>query len=65
MLTANYVLHDIFIHNHKAAALMAKLSTHHFEKLNNKNILKIGTGLLHKINQSLQKTGEFNNRIEG
>jgi hypothetical protein len=40
MLTADGFLHDNFIHNHKAAALMAMLSTHHFEKLNDKTYLK-------------------------
>jgi energy-coupling factor transporter ATP-binding protein EcfA2 len=65
MLKDDDFLHDIFIENHKAAALMAILSTHHFEELNDKNVLKIGAAFLHRIEQGLEKTGVINSIMEG
>ena len=50
-------LYDIFMENHKAAAMMAILSTKHLEKLNDKNVLKRGSDFLQKIHQGLEKTG--------
>ena len=57
VLTDDDALYDIFIDNHKAAALMANLSTQHLKKPNDKNVLKKGSDLLQKIDQSLEKMG--------
>jgi hypothetical protein len=40
VLTNDHALYDIFIDIHKAAALIAILSTHHLEKLYDKDLLK-------------------------
>jgi hypothetical protein len=65
MLTDDDFLHDIFIDNHKTAALMAILSTQHIEELHDKNVLKVGKLFCHKIDQGLEKTGVINSVIEG
>ena len=64
VLTDDDSLYDIFIDNHKAAALMEILSTKHLEKLNEKNGLKICSDLLQKIDQDLEKTGIITDIIE-
>ena len=65
VLTNDDSLYDIFIDNHKAAALMAILSTQHVEKLNDKNVLKKGSDSLQKVDQGLEKTGIITDIIEG
>jgi hypothetical protein len=65
VLTDDDALYDIFIDNHKAAGLMAILSTNHLEKLNDKNVLKKGEYFLQKINQGLENTGIITDVIEG
>jgi len=56
-ITDDDVLYDIFTENHKAAALMALLSTQHLEKLKDKNMEKNGSIFLQQIDQGLEKTG--------
>jgi len=65
VLTDDVVLYDIFINNHKAAALIAILSTQQLEKLNDKNVLKQVADFLQKIEQGLEKTGIITDIIEG
>jgi ankyrin repeat protein len=65
VLSDDEALYDIFIDNHKAAALMAILSTHHFEKLKDKNVLQKGTNFLQKISEGLEKTGIITDVMEG
>jgi len=65
VLTDDETLYDIFIDNHKTAALMAILSTQHLEKLNDKNVLKKGADFLQKIDQGFEKTGIITDIIEG
>ena len=57
-------LHEIFIEKHKAAALMATLSTHHLEKINDMKIKKMGADFLQRIKQGLEKTGIIIDIIE-
>jgi ankyrin repeat protein len=64
-ITDDDALYDIFMDNHKAAALMAILSTQNLEKLKDKNVLKKGSDFVQKINQGLEKTGIITNVIEG
>ena len=63
--TDDDVLYDIFIENHKGAALIAILSTQHLEKLNDKDVLKKGSDFLQKIDQGFEKTGIITDIIEG
>jgi hypothetical protein len=65
VLTDDEALYDIFIDNHKAAALMAILSTQQLEKLNDQNVLKKGSDFLQKIIQGFEKTGIITDVIEG
>ena len=46
-----------FLDNHKAAALLAILSTQHFEKINDKNIQKNAGDFVQRIKQGMEKTG--------
>ena len=63
VLTDDEALRDIFRDNHKAAALMAILSAHHLEKLNDKDVLKKSAHFLQKV-EDLEKTGVITNFIE-
>jgi hypothetical protein len=65
VLTDDEALYDIFIDNHKAAALIAILSTHQIKKFNDKDILKKVSDFLQKIDQGLEKTGIITDIIEG
>jgi hypothetical protein len=65
VLTVDDALYDIFIDNHKAAAMMEILSTQHLEKLNDKTVLKRGSNLLQKIDQGLEKNSIITDIIEG
>jgi len=65
VITDDDVLYDIFIENHKAAALMALLSTQKLEKLKDKNMEKKGSVFLQQIDQGLEKTGIITDIKEG
>jgi len=64
MLTDDDFLRDVFIDNHKAAALKVILSIQ-FEWFIDKKVLQQGADFLQKINQGLEKTGIINSIIEG
>jgi ankyrin repeat protein len=65
VLTDDEALYNIFIDNHKAAALVAILSPQHLEKISDKSVLEKGAAFVQRIKQGLEKTGIINDIIEG
>jgi len=53
-----------FLDNHKAAALLAILSTQHFEKINDKNIQKQAADFVQRMKQGNEKTGIITDVID-
>ena len=64
-LTDDNVLHETFIQNHMAAALVAILSTDQLEKLTDKKIVEGVWAFLQKITEGIEKTGIIIDVIEG
>jgi hypothetical protein len=58
-------LHETFIHNHRAAALVTILSTQQLEKLADKTIAERARAFVQKITEGDEKTGIIIEVIEG